>query len=182
MAITLLNHTQYPVRYRILKGQQVIALLPEAAPGGSITVPTDNVYTVVASTTLDGNLYTSAPLTVTQGVGFLAEVKQDRAQQTYVFEVVEIPSSQPNQLEFESTWKSEVVFTILKDGRPLQSVVVIDAFMKSVLALGDTYSVSAVINGVTTDVVTTTDPNATITAVEDTTAHPGYFTLRISAL
>ena len=50
-----------------------------------------------------------------------------------MFEMVEIPSPQPNQLEFEST-------------------------------------------------VTTTDPNATITAVEDTTGHLGYFTLLISAV
>jgi hypothetical protein len=182
MAITLLNNTQYPAQYTILKGQLVATSLTTVAPGASVLVPAESLYTVNAATTLDGNLHTSAPLRVSPGVGFSAGIRQDAGLQTYMFEVLEIPSSGPNQLEFESSCKSEVVFTILKNSRPLQSIVLTEPFKKSILALSDTYSVRAVINGVTTDVATTNDPNATITAVDDTAdSSAGYYTLRVSA-
>lgn len=182
MAITLYNTTTYDAQYKVLKGQQVVASLPATAPGGSVIIPTTNIYTITAAATIDGNQYTSAPMKVNSGVGFRAEVKQDTAQQTYVFEVIEIPSSQPNQLEFEKTCKADVVFTVLKDNRPLQSISLTSPFMKSSLSLGDTFYISAIIDGVTTDVVTTNDPNAIITAVDDTAgSYPGYFTLLSSS-
>ena len=132
MTITLRSNTQYPARYRILQGQ-LAAALPGLTPGASILPPIENLYTVFATTNLDGNTYTFTPLCVARVVGFLALVKQDPVQQTYAFEVLAVPSSQPNQLEFETSCTTEVVFPLLKDNRPVQSIALTDPFIKSSL-------------------------------------------------
>lgn len=49
------------------------------------------------------------------------------------------------------------------------------------LALDDTFHVYAVVNGITTATVTTTNPDATITSIVDTSQmERGYFTLEVS--
>ncbi len=118
---------------------------------------------------------------VSIGKGFRAQIKQDSAQQAYVFEVIEVASSAPNELQFEKTFLLDVVFTICKDDVPLQPVALANNYMKSSLVMSDTFYISAIINGVTTDITTFKDPNATITAVNDTSATAkGYYTLLVS--
>lgn len=181
MAITLLNTTSFDAQFKVLKGEQVVVSLPAIPKNGSVQIPTGNNYTVTASTTIDGNVYTSAPISVDGGAGFLAQVIQNKLQQTYIFDMKKVANTKPNQLQFEKTCLSDVIFTISKDGQPLQSIAVSDSFMQSSLTLSDTYTISAVINGVTTDVTTTSNVNATITATDDTAAiDKSYFTLELT--
>lgn len=176
--LTLRNTTAYVAQYVVLNGQQVIARLPGLMPNAQMAVPTGHTYQVVATTVIDGNTYTSAPLDVSGAAAFLAQVRQVYAQGTYEFEVVELPSTRPDQLQFQKTNLAPVSFTISKDGVSLQTVVVSNSFDVQVLDIGDTFYVYAVINGVTTDAVTTTNPNAVITAQnDDGTLEFGYFTL-----
>lgn len=179
--LTLRNTTAYVAQYVVLNGQQVIARLPGLMPHAQLVVPTGHTYQVVATTVIDGNTYTSAPLDVSGPAAFLAQVRQVYAQGTYEFEVVELPSTRPDQLQFQKTSLAPVSFTISKDGVPLQTVVVSNSFEVQTLDIGDTFYVYAVINGVTTDTVTTTNPNAVITAQnDDGTLEFGLFTLDIS--
>jgi hypothetical protein len=182
MAITLRNSTGYPAQFLAKRGQQIIARLPAVEKkGGSLALPTNVTYVVEASTVIDGNTYTSARIEVTSGDGFLAEVRQIRDLGTYEFHVKKLASSAPDQMEFQKTCLNPVKFTILKDGLPLQTVNVDDSFKKQVLHVGDSYSVYAVINGVTTALLETDNVNATMTAVEDTSdLEAGYFTLELS--
>lgn len=178
MAITLHNTTDFDAQYTVLKGEQVVVSLPAVEPNGSVVIPTSNQYLVTAQTTIDGNTYTSAPIKVDGAARFLARVIQHRSQQTYIFDMQKVPASKPNQLQFEKTCLPTVVFTIIKDSKPLQSISVSDSFMYSSLTLSDTYSISAVVNGITTDVTTTNNPNASITAADATaSADKGYFNL-----
>lgn len=176
--LTLRNTTAYVAQFVVLNGQQVIARLPGLMPNAQLVVPTGHTYQVVATTVIDGNTYTSAPLDVSGPAAFLAQVRQVYAQGTYEFEVVELPSTRPDQLQFQKTSLAPVSFTISKDGVPLQTVVVGNSFDVQTLTIGDTFYVYAVINGVTTDTVTTTNPNAVITAQnDDGTLEFGYFRL-----
>lgn len=180
-ALTLRNATTYVVQYVVHKGGLVIARLPGIAPGATLSVPTAESFEVTATTILNGNTYTSPPLAVEGATHFLAQVKQVPAQGTYDFEVVTTPSSTANQMQFEKTSLGPATFQIMQRGVPLQSVVVSDSFMQVTLEISDVYSVYAVINGITTDNVTTSNPNATITAEADTSAMEfGYFTLAVS--
>ena len=179
-ALTLRNHTDWTAQYVVHRGDQVIARLPGLVPGAQLQVPTTAVYRVVATTVIEGNTYTSAPLEVTGAAGFLARVRQVEPQGTYVFEMVEVPSTRPDQLQFQKTSVSPVTFALSKDGVRLQNVMVANSFEMATLNIGDTYSIYAVINGVTTDTVTTTNPDATITAIADTSdLESGYFTLEV---
>lgn len=176
--LTLRNNTAYVAQYVVLNGQHVIARLPGLMPNGQMVVPTGHTYQVVATTMIDGNTYTSAPLEVSGAAAFLAQVRQVPVQGSYEFEVVELPSTRPDQLQFQKTSLAPVSFTISKDGVPLQTVVVSNSFEVQTLDIGDTFYVYAVINGVTTDTVTTTNPNAVITAhTDDSSLEFGYFTL-----
>lgn len=176
--LTLCNNTAYIAQYVVLNGQQVIARIPGIGPGARMRIPTNDTYQVTATAVINGNTYISAPLDVNGPTSFLAQVVQVQAQGTYEFNLVKLPSSNPNQLQFQKTCLSSVTFTISKNGAPLQTVVVDNAFEIQTLTIGDTFYIYAVINGVTTDITTTTDPNAVVTANTDTsTLEFGYYTL-----
>ncbi|MET0549131.1 MAG: hypothetical protein ABW002_07670 [Xanthomonas sp.] len=180
-SMTFLNNTKYVAQFWVMKGDQVIARNPGIKPNASMAIQTDDTFLVTATAVIDGNTYISAPLEVSGPTGFLAQVLQVRSQGTYEFNVVEVASDNPNQLQFQKSCLSRVTFTITKNGQLMQSVVVIDSFKKCPLDISDTYSIYAVVNGVTTDTVTTHNPTATITATTDSSdLESGYATLDIS--
>ena len=180
-ALTFRNHTDFVAQFVVYRGEQVITRLPGLAPGAQLLVPVTDTYQVTATTVIEGNTYTSAPLDVTGAAGFIAQVRQVSAQGTYAFEVVQVPSSRPDELQFQKTTLNPVTFTISRNGVMLQSVVVPNSFEIKTLNIADTYSIYAVINGITTDMVRTTNPGATITVVADTSLLlEGYFTLEVS--
>ncbi|MBN8214217.1 MAG: hypothetical protein J0M09_14935 [Xanthomonadales bacterium] len=164
--LTLRNHTPFPAVFVVRKGQQTIARTPALAPGGELRVSGTQTRTVVATTVIEGNTYTSAPITVTASAGFLARVLQHAPQGTYLFDMQEIPPRGPDCLEFQTTTSGPVTFTISNNGAHLQTVVVKDAFNVVSLPLAGTYSIYAIINGITTDVVQTDDADAVVTAIE----------------
>jgi hypothetical protein len=181
MPITLRNNTSYIAQYVVKKGDLVIARLPGIAPGALMVIPTENTYEIVASTLIDGNTYISAPNAVTRSASFLAQILQVPSQGTYVFDVQVGASLTPNQLSFQSTCINPVTFTITKDGRPLQSVVANDPFIEQTLDLSDTFHIYAVINGVTTETLTTDNANAVVTAeTSSSDLEAGYFTLSVA--
>lgn len=180
MPITLRNNTNFIAQYIIKRGEQVLTRLPGIEPGAQIIVPTAVSYVVTASTVIDGNTCISAPLSVNGSTGFLARILQVEAQGTYVFDVEEIPATHPDELTFESTCPGPVTFTISADGVPLQNVVANDPFMAQTLQTGDVFFINAIINGITTEVVSTSNPNVTVTAVNSTSdQEAGYFTLTL---
>ncbi|KQZ55505.1 MULTISPECIES: hypothetical protein [unclassified Lysobacter] len=180
MPLTLRNTTDYIAQFVVLAGERVLARIPGIAPNETVTVPTEGAYQVIAETMLEGNTYTSAPMDANGPVGFLAQVKQVQGQGTYDFEVIEVPSTQSDQMQFQKTCLSPVSFTLHKSGAWVQTVVVSNNFEMAALSLSETFYVHAVINGITTDTVTTTNPNAVITAVTDTsTLESGYFALEV---
>lgn len=161
--IKLVNKGNSIAQFVVYKGQQVICKQPGVEPGGTVGIPTDDTYQVVATTEFRNNIYTSAPITVKGSQGFLAEVRQSRAQNGYSFHVKTSSSSAPASLVFQKTSKNPVTFTIVKDNVPLQAIVVEDGFETVTLDISDTYTIYAVCDGVTTDTVVTTNPSATIT-------------------
>ena len=176
--MTFHNKTDYIAQYVVMKGEQVVARLPGIPSNAKIQVPTDSAYQVVATAIVAGNTHITAPLDVNGATGFKAQVIQLRAQGSYGFDMVETPSLNAGQLQFQKTCLMPVTFQILMNGHVLQSVVVTDDFKTKALDIGDTYSIFAVINGITIDTVSTTDPGATITAIaDDTIMEYGYFTL-----
>jgi hypothetical protein len=177
-ALTFLNTTPYIAQFVVYKGEQIVARLPGIAPNAQLQVPSDDTYQVVASTILEGNVYTSAPATVSGAMGFVAQVKQNNQQGTYDFEMKVQASNSADQMVFQKTTINPVTFTISKNGVQLQSVVVQNSFLVKTLQIGSTYSMYAVINGVTTGTTQTTNANAVITAqMDDTDLESGYFTI-----
>lgn len=178
MSLTLLNNTKFDAQYVVKKGAQIIARLPAITPGAKLSVPTADTYEVIATTLIENNTYTSAPIEVGGSMGFLAQVLQVQAQGTYEFDVQEFPSSVADQLVFQSTCLNPVTFSILKDGKPLQNIVVSDSTQSQSLDISDTFSIYAVIEGVTTATIVTSDANATITATTNQSMlEGGYFSL-----
>ena len=180
-AITLLNTTKHPAQIKVTKGDLVIVFMPSLKPGQTVVVPTTDTYDVVASTTIDGNTYSSAPMTVTSATSFLARVVQDYSQGTYVFDVQQSSSTDSSQMQFQSSWRDTVTFTLSKDGKTLQNVVCADAFNMQLLQLGDTFTFQAIVDGVTTDIQESDDPNTVCTAVNDTTMrNAGFYTINLA--
>jgi hypothetical protein len=180
-ALTLYNTTDSDAQMIVTKGEQVVVFMPAIKAGQKVVVPSTDIYDVIATTVIDGNTYYSKSMTVTGPTGFAARVVQDYDQGTYVFDVQQIDSTSSSQMQFQSTWRDTVNFAISKDGKFLQNVTCADAFNVQVIQLGDTFSFKAIINGVTTAVQYSGNPNATCTAVNDTAQRNiGYYTLQIS--
>ena len=178
MSLTFLNSTAYIASFVLKKGELILFRLPGIAPSASLEVPLNEVYEVTASTIIDGNTFTSAPVSLNGATRFLAQVMQDASQGTYVFNVVQSPSTVAEQLQFEKTCLGPVTFNLLQNGRWLQSVVVANTFEMITLDMGLPYRAFAVINGITTHDVETSIPTAVITAVADNTSSGfGYFSL-----
>lgn len=162
--MTLINNTKHIAQFSVWKGQQVIERLPGVDPGGQVEVPTESHYTVRARVTVDGNTYTTAPQDVESGARFLAQIKQSAQEGTYDFEMVQRPGSASDELQFEKTTLQTVDFIIAKDGKPLQTIAVRDASEIVSLHIGNSFRIEAVVNGVTTRTVETSDASAVIVA------------------
>lgn len=179
--LTFMNKTIYIAQFIVYKGERVIARLPGIAPGAKLEVPTTDDFTVTASTQLDGCTYTSAAFNVAGPMSFLAQVKQNKAQGTYEFQMIASPSSSHDQMEFQNTCINPVTFLLSRNGLPLQSVIASNSFSKETLAIGNTYKVYAVINGITTDTLEIGNSNAVVVAtVDDTFLEGGYFSLSVA--
>ncbi|GAB3352104.1 hypothetical protein [Lysobacter tyrosinilyticus] len=179
--MTLRNQTTYAAQFVVHQGQQILARIPGLEPGSSMQLPTAPRYEIIATTVIDGQTYVSAPLQADGAAGFLAQVVQEYAQGTYAFEVTEHPSSNSRQLQFQTTWRYPVTFTISKDGRQVQSIVVDDPFNVRVVDIGETFAIHAVINGITTATAITDNPSAVVTAIVDgSELEHGYFTLDVA--
>lgn len=165
--LTLKNDTRYIAAFAVARGELTIARLPGLAPGGVQQVPTAQTYTVVATTVLEGNTYTSAPIAFTGAMSCLAKVVQAPVQGTYAFEVVATPSSDPDQLQFEKASIGPVTFNLSVNGSFLQSVVVGSSATLATVHTSGMYSIYAVINGITTDIATTAHPDAVLAVVEN---------------
>lgn len=179
--LILRNNTLHIAMFVVRKGEQVVARIPGLAPGAQLQIPTTGVYRVMATTMIEGNTYTSAPMDVSGATGFLARVVQVQSQGTYEFDIVQTSSTSSDQLQFQKTCPFPVTFAIARDGVPMQAVVVTDSFEVKTLDISDTFYIHAVVNGVTTSTVATTNPDAVITAVVDTShLEQGYFTLDVA--
>lgn len=179
--LTLQNQTGYPAHFLVKKGDQVIAHLPALAPQARLQLPSNPTgLQIVASTQIEGKTYTAPPVASSGPEQFLAQIIEVAG--GYEFQVVALPSTQADQLQFQKTTAGPVTFALMHGGQVLQSVVVSESFMMVALNLSDTYLLNAVINGITTPTVTTTNPNATITAVaeHDSTLPAGYYSLVVS--
>jgi hypothetical protein len=162
--MTLRNDTFYPATFQVKKGGVVIARMPAIVHGAAVQIPTSEAYTVVASTVIDGNTYTSAPISFFGAACFVARVLQHGAQSTYQFEMVQAPPRSADHLEFQNTTRAPVTFILSHAGIWLQTVVARDAFDTVSIPLTGGYTVYAVINGITTDLLQTDDPDAVIAA------------------
>ena len=73
-ALNFRNQTPYIAQFVAKKGQLVMARLPGIAPQAELSMPSDDVYSVIATTIIDGNTYSTAPVTVTGSMEFLAQL------------------------------------------------------------------------------------------------------------
>ena len=179
--LTFRNATRFIAQFVLMKGDLVVARLPGMAPQAEIEVPSDEHCEVRAVATLENCIHRSAPVQVEGASSFLAQVVQDPVQGACSFQLVVGPAAAADQMVFQKTTLGPVTFNISKNGKLMQSVVVPDSFVTKSLAISDTCSIYAVINGVTTGRVTTGDPSATITAVTDNAdLEAGYFNLVVT--
>lgn len=162
--MTLRNDTFHPATFQVKKGGMVIARTPAIVYGAALQIPTSEAYTVVATTVIDGNTYTSAPISFSGAACFVAKVLQHGTQSPYQFEMMQASPRSADHLEFQNTTRAPVTFILSYAGIWLQTVVARAAFDTVSIPLAGGYSLYAVINGVTTDSLQTDDPDAVIAA------------------
>jgi hypothetical protein len=179
--LTLANDTDHVAQFVVKRGELVIARIPGVEPGGRVLVPTDMDFEVIASVVVEPDM----PVTATHKLGAAARFIASLASALKVgrpdFDLVTKPATKPDALQFEKTCLSPVVFTITRDGKPLQNVAVNDSFESAVVRIGNLFSVHAVVNGRSSNHGVTSNANAHVTLTPDS-GHPesGYFSMRIN--
>jgi hypothetical protein len=145
--------------------------------GAYVVIPTSDTYAISATTMMaDGNTYVSAPATFTSmAQDVTAQVLQNGG--TFTFGLVTRPGSQLSTITLTNTTKAPVQFRVARGGSPLASVQVLDAFRNGTISTKRAYGFYAVVEGVTTATIETTQNDPAVAVVRDTDAladFPGY--------
>jgi hypothetical protein len=164
------------VEFRLSQGNHQIARIGVHA-GGQASIPTTTNYQVQAYTSMGDFSLTSNTLSFNAtSATLLAQVLTEDG--FYDFRLVQSPGSQPSALVCENTWRNPVQFKITQPGTPVQIVTVVDEHNNTTVSTAQQWQCYAIANGITTQTVTITDPNATITLTPDNDDES--FTLTVS--
>jgi len=180
-SLTLVNSTESVAQFVVKRGELVIARIPCVEPGGTVLVPTDLEFEVVAQAVIEPDTPVSASHKMEGALRFVANLVEGQAQNTKNFRLQVKPSTKPDVLLFEKTCLSPVVFAITREGHALQNVVVNDTFEAASIHISNLFSVYAVINGMGTHRGVTSNPSASVILKHEDSAHGGeLFALQIN--
>lgn len=177
--LTLVNDTESVAQFVVKRGELVIARIPCVEPGGRVLVPTDMDFEVIASAVVAAENSVVASHKVSGAARFIATLSVKQAIPEFSLTVK--PASKQDAFQFEKNCLNPVVFSIMRDGMPLQNVVVNDSFESAVVRIGNLFSVHAVVNGKSSNHGVTSNASAHVTLTRDTN-NPGggFFALNIN--
>lgn len=165
-AITLLNRTDRLVVFRIHSGERPVLRPPALAPGASQRIPTAVVHRVVATTEVEGNTYTSAPVETVGAADFVARMVSVPPHSLHALELQREAATRPDRLLLQAETPSSATFVVQREDGARQTVVVYSAGEASV-HIRETFSIYAIVDGVTTGTLSTDDPDARIAVVPE---------------
>lgn len=157
----LINETNHMTDFVVFKGDLLLARI-KVPPSAMATVRTDTFFQVQALTKRGGQTYVARPLQLDSAKNIDAAIMESEA--ALSFEIMDSAPSYIDTLTFNNTTNGPVQFTIQREGVPLQSFVV-NANDKKLISVEETYKIYAIVNGVTTSIHTTTNPDAMVKAV-----------------
>lgn len=164
---TLVNTTPTSAEFRVLQGSNQIAKV-SVAPGASARMPMGNAYSVSATTMIGGLALTTATVSFKAHSAFLIARVKLSAPGLYGFELLRIGATQPKAIVLENTWRAPVTFNITRNDSPIDILTVVDAYDELPVSTAQQWQIFAIVNGMTTPSVQTTNPDATITVYPDT--------------
>ncbi|NUP07805.1 MAG: hypothetical protein HOW73_17290 [Polyangiaceae bacterium] len=151
--------------FRLFQGNNQIARIG-VHPGAKAGVPTTASYTARATTSMGDFTLTSNTLTFSDNsTNLLAQVVTENGY--YDFQLTQMSGTQPSTILCENTWREPVQFTLAQPGTPVQIVTVVDEHNNTPISTAQQWQCYAIVNGITTGTVSTTNPNATFTVVAD---------------
>ncbi|QDK38624.1 hypothetical protein [Bdellovibrio sp. NC01] len=157
----LQNQTIYLSTFVIYKGDILVAHI-QIPPSGLGVVRTDSPFQVQALTKRGGQTLNSQTLNLDRPKNFDAVITESGS--TLSFDIVDSAPSYLDAVAFNNTTASPVQFMIKHEGAPAQSFIV-NGNDSKILSIDETFRIYAIINGVTTAVYKTTNPNAVANAV-----------------
>ena len=154
------------VEFRLFQGDHQVARFGTHA-GGSAEIPTAAEWTVQASTSMGDFTLTSNTFTFNESsVSVIAQVLTEAGY--YDFQIVKGPGVRPSTITVQNRWRGPVQFSFMQSNPPVQTVIVVDEHNTGEVSTAQEWTAYAIANGITTQTVTITNPNATVTAIADT--------------
>ena len=168
--IILKNNTSVSALIYMFQGTTLSGRIPVGANGGSVMVPTTNSYSVTGTITMDdGNTYVTAPASFSSpSQNVLAQVFQNEG--TYTFQLLTTSGTTPSAITVSNSCKYPVQFSIKRDGSPLSSVIVVDSYNDDSISTMQTYTFAGVVDGITTEPITSSNPSIVVAVVADNNA------------
>lgn len=127
-----------------------------------VCVPTAHSYTVIGSITMkDGNTYVSEPVHFSgdsQNITAEMLLQSDPS----VLCLVQTAGTYPNGIALYNRTRYPVTFSCSVNDNPLRLVTVVDDESRGLFSTRDIYSFQAIIDGVTSASITTSNCNATV--------------------
>jgi hypothetical protein len=134
--------------------------------GAMAKIPTTTSYTAQAFTNMGDFTLTSNAVTFSNpSQNLLAQVLTEDGY--FDFQLQAVSGNQPSAIVCENTWRQPVQFTIKQPGTPVQIITVADEHNNSIVSTAQQWECYAIVNGITTERVLTTNPNATFTLTAD---------------
>lgn len=179
-AIRLVNSIPQSVastaEFRLSQGSNQIARIGVHA-GAQAAIPTNSPWSAQAVTTMSGGALESNVVTFAeQSILLGAQIVEEGG--VVDFQLVTKPGVRPWTITLQNAAPQPVQFTLTQPGSPVQIVNVVDENNSGQIPTAQQWQAYAIVNGITTQTVTTANPNATITAVADNAG--GSFTLVVS--
>lgn len=163
MPITFLNSTGFDATCVVLDKARTDAVNVLVAPQHFAQLSTAHRYTVVAEHVVHGVVRRSVPVTVTGGAKFFASAIHDPSQKADVLTIEHVPDAGSKVLRFHVDGLAPVDFMIERDGAAFRTITTSDARSEYAVQIDESYTIFAVVNGITTDEVSTTNANALVT-------------------
>ncbi len=163
--------------FRVHQGDHQIARVVAHA-GGNIAVPTGpSEFAAQASMSMgEFTLFSNEVYFDETSITLVAELLEEGG--FYDFRLIKLPGTEPDRITFENRCETPIAIKLWKPQSPFLMRHVVNGGGVAGVGSAQRWSVHAVVNGITSAPVVTTNPNATITVAQG--SNVDNFTLVVS--
>jgi hypothetical protein len=165
--MTIRNSVNKPAQVTIKQGGLLLARVGLGAHGKAEVVSCVQGVVIDASTTFGGSPLEAASLALAPAPADVTAEVAEPGEGDFQFRLVQSAPTELSAIVLSNTWREPVRFQLKAKPTGAATTIVIDANGTETVGLGGDFYLFAIVNGITTAVLTVADPSATVTITQD---------------